>query len=302
MTLFEEIQNSAIDSTGDLGKLLRQCRLLAAKLDNKPLEDWIIWELNGYPNDAPVPDYRKFSLELKGNFVGAYGRALNNAPIPMLILPKEFKENFDAFEYRASISTIEELLQNNDSNVFRFPTGDLAVLLGQSVYNGLNCIQCWLEGSRGHLVEAINAVRNRTLEFILALQKQFPLIGETTLSRDNAQSATISQIFHTTVYGGAANLVGSAQNSTIHFNIHKDDFESLSKLLKEHGVSDADVKELDKAVKSDPVPKEQGKFGAKVSAWIAYMIQKSASGTWEVGLGAAATLLGQALAKYYGFV
>jgi len=65
MTLIEEIQREAVDSKSDLGMLLRKCKLLAARLGSKPLEDWLLWESNGYPGDVQVPDYRIWPLELK---------------------------------------------------------------------------------------------------------------------------------------------------------------------------------------------------------------------------------------------
>ena len=87
MSLLEDIQNAAVDSKSDLGTLLRKCKLLAARLGSKPLEDWLLWESNGYPDDIPVPDYRIWRLEVKGHFYGAFGAAFQNAPIPHLCLP-----------------------------------------------------------------------------------------------------------------------------------------------------------------------------------------------------------------------
>lgn len=49
MTVLEEIQNEAVDSKSDLGALLRKCKVLAARLGSKQLQDWLIWESNGYP-------------------------------------------------------------------------------------------------------------------------------------------------------------------------------------------------------------------------------------------------------------
>jgi hypothetical protein len=57
MTLLEDIQNAAIDSQSDLGTLLRKCKLLAARLGSQPLEEFLLWESNGYPDDVEVPDY-----------------------------------------------------------------------------------------------------------------------------------------------------------------------------------------------------------------------------------------------------
>ena len=91
LSLLEEIQTSAVDADCDLGTILRKCKLLAARLDSKPLEDWLLWESNGYPNEQDVPEYRVWQTTLKGHFTGYFGSALNNAPIPMVCLPEDHR-------------------------------------------------------------------------------------------------------------------------------------------------------------------------------------------------------------------
>ena len=72
MNLLEDIQNAAADSSSDVETLLRKCKILAARLNNQQLEDWLIWESNGYPEDVPVPKYRVWQLQVRGNFLGPY--------------------------------------------------------------------------------------------------------------------------------------------------------------------------------------------------------------------------------------
>jgi len=55
MSLLEEIQNEAVGSNSDIGLLLRKCKLFAARLGSQPLEDWLQWESNGYPDDVDIP-------------------------------------------------------------------------------------------------------------------------------------------------------------------------------------------------------------------------------------------------------
>jgi len=66
MSLLEEIQTAAVDSTSDLGAILRRCKVLAARLGSKPLEEWLLWESNGYPAEAELPDYRVWGIAVKG--------------------------------------------------------------------------------------------------------------------------------------------------------------------------------------------------------------------------------------------
>jgi len=55
MTLMDQIQQEAVDSKSDLGALLRKCKVLAARLGSRPLEDWLVRESDGYPQDTEVP-------------------------------------------------------------------------------------------------------------------------------------------------------------------------------------------------------------------------------------------------------
>ena len=301
MSLLEDIQNAAIDASIDLGTVLRKCKFLAARLGSQPLENWLIWESNGYPEGVPVPEYRVWSLQVKGHFAGAYGSGLRNAPIPLGLLPKDVRGSYNEYEFRLSIATVESALEENDSGIIQVDTGDLSLTLGANVYKDMNCLECWAEFSTTNLVELLNTVRDRVLDFSLAVWKDQPNTGETNSKVSQPLSSDkITQIFNTTVYGGAANLVGTANASSVVFNIVSTDFESMRRALLANGVSEEDVAELRKAVDSDEKPKSPGQFGPNVSSWISRMMKKASEGTWGVGIAAGGNLLAQILSKFFG--
>lgn len=303
MPLLEEIQTATVDAKSDLGTILRKCKLLAARLGNKPFQEWLTWEANGYPEDVGVPDYRVWSLSLKGHFAGWGGSGIQNAPIPLALIPEKVRKSYERYQCRQSVASIEAILakSKSGSGTMHISTADLALVLGQKVYEGQNCVQAWAECGEGHLVEVLNSVRNRILDFTLAIQKEAPGAGETGQdSSGGMKTERVSQIFYTTVYGGAANLVGTANDSTITFNIGTKDFQSLQQVLEQNGVQKTDLIELKGALESENVKTPGKAFGPKVSAWIAKMMQKAANGSWQIGLGAAGNLLARAIAKYYG--
>ena len=301
MTLLEEIQNSAVDANSDLGTILRKCKLLAARLGSRPLEDWLIWESNGYPDGIEVPDYRIWPLEVKGHFSGPFGSGLRNAPIPWACLPKGARMQYQRYQCRQSIASIEAVLEKGESGSLSVSTGDLALSLGAKVYQGQNCVQAWAEFSISNLVELLNSVRNRLLDFALAVWKEEPMAGEVgDNSTKSLESSKVTQIFNTTVYGGSANLVGTVSESSIVFNIGTQDFPSLENLLRENGLGDEDISELQVAVQADENVARGKGFGPKVSNWISKMVKKAADGSWSIGVGAAGNLLAQALTKFYG--
>lgn len=301
MSLLDDIQMAAVDANSDLGTLLRKCKVLAARLGSVPLENWLLWESNGYPPDVEVPDYRIWSLVLKGHFAGPFGSSLQNVSIPLVYIPEKTRKHYERYECRQSIASIEATLRESDEGTVGLSTGNLTLLLGANVYQDQNCIQAWAEFSTIHLVELLNAVRNRILDFVLAISKEAPTTGESVGKAATAiQPERVTQIFNTTVFGGSASLVGTALDSSIAFNIATNDFASLADTLRQQGVFDDDIKELQEAVGSDDKPVDRRKFGPKVASWIAKMMQKAADGSWGIGISAAGNLLAQAIAKYYG--
>jgi hypothetical protein len=302
MSILKEIQATAVDGKSDLGVLLRKCKLLAARLDNEPLESWLLWESNGYPNDVEVPAYRAWALQLKGNFYGPFGSGITNAPIPLVCVPEEARKHYERYECRQSVASVEAALKT-ESYAMQVSTGDLAVLLGRRVYQGQNCVQAWAEFEAGHLVELLNAVRNRILDFALAIGKVDPKAGE-----DDGENITsplkpskITQIFKTTVYGGSATLVGSATDSSLAFNVVTNDFASVENTLRQSGLPEEDIAGLRVALAGDAKPAAKDKLGPKVSAWMGKMVAKAAAGGWQIGVDVAGKVLLKAIAAYYGF-
>lgn len=302
MSILEEIKQAAVDTNSDLGTLLRKCKVLAAHLRSPPLENWLIWESTGYPADVEVPKYRTWRLEVKGHFTGPFGAEIRNASIPLAYIPEGVRNRYEKYEYRESIASIEEFLKKPDTGTATISTGDLALILGTTVFKDQNCLHAWAEFSQAALVELVNAVRNRILDFALAMWKEDPTAGESVSSAGKIlESSKVSQIFNTTVFGGSANLVGIANVSSIVFNITTGDLSSLEKALSENGISEEDIEKLRVAVESEEKQAQKDGFGPKVSLWIGKMMQKAAEGTWGAGVGAGGALLAQALGKYYGF-
>ena len=301
MSLIEEIQQEAVDSGCDLGALLRKCKVLAARLGSQPLEDWLIWESNGYPDEVGLPDYRIWPLTLKGHFSGPFGSGLRNAPIPLLCLPEKVRQKYQKYECRQSIASIEQAWKADHHGTLQVPTGDLAVVLGTNVYTGQNCLQAWAEFGAGQLIEILNAVRNRVLDFSLAIWKENPNAGAaSTRPGKDIEPARVSQIFNTTVYGGAANLVGTASESQITFDVTTNDLSSLEQVLRARNVPEQDITELKTALQEESLPTVTGRFGPRVSAWVSRMVGKACDGSWGIGIGAAGKLLADAISRYYG--
>ena len=110
----------------------------------------------------------------------------------------------------------------------------------------------------------------------------------------------VNQTFNTTVHSGAANVLGTANDSFVEFNIESNNFDSVHCVLKSNGVSEEDIAELKKTLDEDDQPQSRNQFGPKVASWISGMMKKAAEGTWNIGIAAAGNLLSKTLSQYYG--
>jgi hypothetical protein len=298
MSLLEEIQNDAVGSSQNLSEILRKVKLLAARLGNEPLAEWIIWESNGYPDDVTPPDYRIWPLVLKGHFWGPFGSRIENAPVPLGALPDQSQKKYQKYKCRMSIAALEQFNQGLAS--VRISTGDLNFYL-KEFYVDHQCIQVWGEFSEANITEVLNSVRNRVLDFSLALWREYPDAGAASKDyHSQIPQNTVTQIFNNTVFSGNANIVGSSISSNILYNIIQGDFDSLKILLQNNGVLERDIEELRECIKDDPKPTEKEKFGPRVSGWIGKMTRKAADGTWQIAINAVGGFLGQALWTFYG--
>lgn len=99
-------------------------------------------------------------------------------------------------------------------------------------------------------------------------------------------------------------VLGNVSGSTLHQNLQMSvgmkDLDSLVAHLRAHDVGETELAELKAAIQADPEPTAPGKLGARVSAWVGKMVGLSVSGAWNVGVGAAGTLLATAIGNYYG--
>lgn len=302
MELLREIQNEAIKSDSDILALLRKCRVLAARIKNNDLKDWVGHELDGYTDKDSLPDYRITGAVSKGHFGGPYGSGLKNAEIPISCLPEEFRDMVRNVYLMEGIGAYCDLLQHeSDNGTFSVSwPADIYPLVGTKIYERMNLMQAWQELGRGSVVNVIETVKTRILNFVLELESELPDI-DSPQNSESAEKEKVQHIFNTYITGNVGNIASGSSDFSQEAEIHvsQGDKESLSEFLKSNGVTSDDASQLVELVGQE-VPKNKNEFGPKVSGWIGRMVSKSASGLWKVGTDVAVPLITKALQAYYG--
>jgi AbiTii len=308
VSLLREIQDGAVDGSSDLETVLRKCRVLATRLKHEELKKWVTWELDGYPEDVPLPGYRNCPGQCLGTFIGAFGRGIENCPIPVSDIPEKFRDALSYRQFREGVSGLKSLVDTVDGPSIQigWPAEASRIVRHRGLANDLVLAQGWMYIDKSRVVGILSTVRNRILSFALEIEASFPNAVEDSSGGRPIPNEEVTRIFHQNItqvfHGPVANVAsghGIEQTGTV--NIQQGDFRTLAAFLQENGVPKEDIRDLESAIKTDPHPDPKSKaFGKKVSTWMGKMVTKSAEGAWKVGTDVAGKLLVEALKRHYG--
>ena len=299
--LLQQIEEETVDSKSDVASLLRKCQVLASRLHNDSLKGWIHNELNGYSPQLEIPEYRVFPCQSVGSFYGM-GRTMKNAPIPPMCVPEEIRDCLFTLRFYQGVGTLQELLTNDNGTVTVPWPGDLVALLSQKVYQGMGMLDAHIECPSGSIVKVLETVRNRILDFVLALEEDSPNAGD-AIGTVKIDKKRIDQMVTNNIFKGVGNIAlqcgAVTQNNTV--NVEKGNWALLEGLLKGFKIANEEIAEL-KEILENEKPKEKAQFGDRLSAWLGMLTAKAAQGVYDISTGTVSGVIAAAICKYYGWV
>ncbi|MGE8430262.1 MAG: hypothetical protein ACN6O7_20450 [Sphingobacterium sp.] len=301
MKLLESIINDLVVTKVSLSDPLLKTKVLASRIRNQQLLDWVNSEVNGYGEEDSVPNYRAEYGILKGNYLNGYWQ-YTDAQIPLPNISSEIKETYTKIECRDSIEAV--CANMNSENLGFSVSNDRKAFLENKIrelgYDRFQILSLHIQIPVNFNSNIISNVRSKLLEFMLALEQEFGVEADIiTLSKNNQ---TITHIMNTTINNsGDGAVINNGDNNNIETNItvNQGNKDALKTKLIEEKVTVNDAEELIKIIdKSTPVSKDN--FGEPVNNWVQTMIGKALNGSWQVAIGAAGNILAQAIQAYYG--
>lgn len=302
-TLLEQIEEEAVAADSDLASLLRKCCVLAARLKNGTLKQWVVSELNGYGKVKDIPDYRKFSAQSFGNFSGIGGRTMSNAPIPLLNVPEKYREGLSRFWFLEGVAELQTLSGTSKmGKIYQSWPADLVAHFADRFYQGMNMISAHKTVSTTAVIKILETVRNRILNFVLELENEFPDVGEKT-GAPILDTAKVDNLVSKLILKDVANVsIGCGQveqQATI--NIETGNWALLEGLLNGFKIANEEIAEL-KEILENEKPKRKAQFGDRLSSWLGNLTAKAAQGVYDISTGTVSSVIAAAICKYYGWV
>lgn len=308
MGLLNELQTSVLDADSEIAPILLKLRFLASKLDSEPLEEWVKFESEGYPEETEIPEYRKLSVTYMGTFAGPMGASYSNVPIPSSLISKYASDRWLEFQERSSISVIDQVVKNQ-SESGRLQTtnaANLALALQGKVFPDYSCVSVTGLLSMSSMAAIQHAVRARVLELTIGLEKAVPSVGEIVVSEktdpiDKSASAKVTEITLQTIYGDHVEIKNSGHGAQFNVNVNKGDVSAFRKALENEGIHEDDASALAEIVRSEEPMSSDEPLGKKAQSWLAKNLSKALDGTWAIGVGSATALVTEAAMRFYGY-
>lgn len=289
---------------GSLSTALLKTKVLLYRIGQSELVEWVDAELTGYSTRESVPEYRRLHGKVIGTITNGFYFHYKQQ-IALGHLSEEHRNFLEQNLEMRSISVIESTVNGVEKGSTYGTPIEPEICAGlSSVYeNGYAIQQASTVFQVGQFQQILIEVRSRLLTFILKLQDE---IGD-SVSDNEAKAAAantdVTSMFNGAVIGNNATfqINGSHNQQSIHNVTVKGDRKALHDKLRDIKVQEADIDDLDAAIAEDrDFPVVESDYGPKVKKWIGGMINKAASGVWEVKLGVATGVLTNALSAYYG--
>jgi hypothetical protein len=206
MSLLRDIQNDLASPSGDVTAVLRKCKILAARLGSRELADWVSWELGGYPDPQPTPEYRRLAITYYASFSNSAWR-VSESPIPLQIIPQQHRNSFHELEFRDGIAKAISLTENGAS----IPRPELIFAIQGKMYPTMDCHGVTGRIAAVEFVQLISAVKSRILDFSLEIEAANPDAGEAAPNTQPVPPDKLQPIVNNFL-GSVGNVAQQSQN------------------------------------------------------------------------------------------
>lgn len=273
--MLEELKSRILNDDISVSSILRNFLVMAKKLDNEEVYQWVLKELQGYESTDELPSYRRFAVESFGYFSNGL-KEYPNLPIAPHNVPQELQHICCYADILESIPEIETLIKagdNSDKGIFtsNWPADCLGFL--KDIYDGYVCLKAWRLIPKSKMYGIIDSVKNKSLQIIIEMiENGIKINKETAVTTE--QREEFGNIFKTIIYGNIGALqVGESNQIMGNISIEVGDIEKMKRFLLEAGIDKEAISRFSEAIEDDG-----GNVGVNVKRWLGDVRDKVVSG------------------------
>lgn len=247
-SLLDQIIDGATDDSVTTVNLLRKVQVAATRVGADDVTAWTRSELAGYGSDDELPSYRSTITTVTGLFTGPMQSQIRQ-PLPP---HPDFVDEF-TIRMRQPLAELQAFAAGDDDPQLNWPAWDVQRYERAGIYSIQfhSLFSAWNSIPRQSLLGIIDTIRNKAMEFALALQERFPEAGSVGGPSIDTEPSLAPVVFNTTnnIYGNGNNVAtGSSISQRTKMLGNEDEFR---RQLVQLGLSDSDAEEFVDIVRTD---------------------------------------------------
>lgn len=215
-----QIIKDLANGTSDTQTTLKRTKILLQDLDNDDLLEWVKCELEGYPDDVEVPDYRVISGQLYGSyFKGSLANHMtyNHVPLSLGNMSNEEKENILTVRITQGIEVLRRMLEGNDKKenmqlVKPLPAEYYPYIAKSNNDLGMIITTASVELNTPNVLNIFPKVESKLLDILSYLEKQFGNLDDLDIdieSKSNDELRDIINHIHVLIYNDRSVTLGN---------------------------------------------------------------------------------------------
>lgn len=196
-----EIIKDLANSKVDVFTALKRAKVLFTALGNDDLLLWINNELSGYPNDAPLPDYRI----VRGTLIGSYIRGSmahhmkwTKVSIPLGEMPIEVQDALLNVLLPESVTGLHKLveLSNSENNpLVKAVPADFFPYISTCNKDPFMVITSANVVISQHIIwDVLSVIENILLDILIMLEKEFGILDELDIDPSGKQLDELDEL------------------------------------------------------------------------------------------------------------
>lgn len=172
--LIDGIIEDLVNQDSNLENALLKTQVLAFKLKNDKLKNWVNNELNGYDNQTEIPKFRIVQAQVKGHLFHSLGYG-GYQQMPDTVLPIEYLKGDELsslirHKFGVRISELQELSKSQDDLIGDLPYSFL-VRMSEKM-SPWQVIKAWKVISPSALIGILSTIKSSLINFLLELKEE----------------------------------------------------------------------------------------------------------------------------------
>lgn len=169
---------------------------------------------------------------------------MSGIQIPADSFGEKHRDLFTEIELRQGVRALQDMADRAQDGEPRVPwPAHLSIELSE-LMPAMQCVGAWWLVPRIVLVDLLDSIRTRVLNFALEIEAEDPEAGEAAAGEGPVDQSKVTQIFNTTISGGGNQVAIGGRTAKVTGGIRPGDLEALIEALRKTEAPAEDVDAL----------------------------------------------------------